>query len=118
MTGAAAALHGDFGAMLDERRIDRFVAALGRELGEMLRQVRQVLVLEVLDDRRHRLDLAHPLAHEEELVEDKERGLARERWNFLDLGVAVLAVAGRAKLKLLGKPAALRESRPGPEESG
>jgi hypothetical protein len=51
----------------------------------VLRQVVQIVILQILDDRRHRLDLAHALAHQEKLIEGEERGLACERWNFLEL---------------------------------
>ena len=60
----------------------------------MLRQAVKIFVFEVLDDRGHGLDLAHALTHEEELVENEECRLARQRRNFLDLRVGVLAVAG------------------------
>ena len=106
---------GNLSAMLGQRA-DRRVSSLrlAGSAGEMLRQLVEVLILQVLDDRRHRLDLAHALAHQEKLVEDEERRLAGERWNFLHLGVAVLAVAGAAELDLLGKrlrPAPARDRR-------
>src|SRR4051812_6380726 len=102
MTRATAPLRRDVRSFLSKRGIDGFVAALGCQRGKVLRQVGQVVVLQVLDNRRHRLDLAHALAHQKKLVEDEERRLAGERWNLLDLGVAVVAVAGAAKLNLFG----------------
>src|SRR4051794_13959059 len=108
MTGIAAAARGNLRASLGLRRIERLAAALGRQRREMLGQDVEVIVVQVLDDRRHRLDLAHALPHQEKLVEDEERRLAGQRGNVLDLGVAVLAVTGRAKLELLGERSALR----------
>jgi hypothetical protein len=83
---------------------------LGSSLAKCCDRVFRVVVLRVLDDRRHRFDLAHPVAHQKKLIEDEKRGLARERRNLLDLGIVVIAVADRAKL--VSQPAPRSASRP------
>ena len=62
-----------------------------------------LVVGQALDERRHRLDRAHPFAHQDQLVLNEEIRLAGERRDLLHAGVAVLAMAAGALLDALGE---------------
>src|ERR1700745_4369788 len=84
----------------------------------MLRQSVEVLVLQVLYDRSHCLDLANAFTHQKKLVEDEESWLAGERGKLLHLGVAILAMAGVAKLDFLSQSLILRQRGADVEHDG
>src|SRR5262249_32249746 len=89
-------------ATLHQRLIDRLAARLCGQRGVVLRQRLQIIVLEVLHQCRHRLDLAHAFAHQEQLVDDEELRLSCQRWNIRHARIAVLAVTDRALFGTVG----------------
>ena len=82
--------------------------AFGGKPGEMLRERVDIVILQVLDERHHRLDPAHAFAHQEQLIQHEEFRLAGERGDVLHARVAVLAMAAAAELDPLGERHALR----------
>src|SRR5262249_41355215 len=108
MAGAAAPCGRKLTTARNERWIDRLAARLRHQRGVVLRQRLQLVVLEILDQRRHGVDLAHAFAHQEQLVDNEKLGLSGKRRQVSHLRIAVLAVTGGTLLDALAHRRALR----------